>query len=113
MVYHLMQVLLGCTIPPTAEMEGVTISHFHGVVIHSCSRIGRGTIVYQHVTLGGRNGKVAPVVGENCVLGAGCCLLGDIRIGNNVHIGANAVVLEDIPDNCTVVGVPGKIIRQS
>ncbi len=59
---------------------------------------------------GERNGKGGPTIGDNVVIGAGACILGEIKIGNNVNIGANAVVLTDIPDNCTVVGVPGKII---
>ena len=111
-IYHLMQILLGCTIPPSAVLGGVTIAHFHGIVIHHHSKIGKGTVIYQQVTIGGRNGKGGPVVGENCILGAGCCVCGNITIGNNVHVGANAVVLNDIPDNCTVVGVPAKIVKK-
>lgn len=53
-----------------------------------------------------------PKIGENCIIGTGACVLGNIKIGNNVKIGANAVVLEDVPDDCTVVGVPGKIIKR-
>lgn len=56
--------------------------------------------------------KDGATIGKNCLLGAGCCVLGDITIGNNVKIGANAVVLENVPDNCTVVGVPAKIIKR-
>lgn len=52
------------------------------------------------------------MIGKHCVIGAGACVLGEITIGDNVKIGANAVVLTDIPDNCTVVGVPGKIVKQ-
>ena len=61
----------------------------------------------RNVTLG--NG-MGPKVGKNCVIGSGACLLGNIVIGDNVKIGANAVVLKDIPDNCTAVGVPARII---
>lgn len=112
-VYHLIQLLLGCTIPYSAVLEkGVNIAHFHGIVVHQKSKIGSGTIIYQNVCLGGRNGKGGPTIGKNCVLGAGSCILGEIIIGNNVNIGANAVVLNDIPDNCTVVGVPAKIIKK-
>ena len=112
MIYHMMQILLGCTIPPAADLRGVTIAHFHGIVIHHRSRIGKGTTVYQHVTLGGRNGQGGPIVGENCILGTGCCILGNVTIGDNVHIGANSVVLNDIPSKCTVVGIPGRIVKR-
>lgn len=111
--FRLMQILLGCTIPPSVVIgDKCTIAHFHGIVIHHETVIGRGTFLYQNVTLGGRNGKPGPIIGDNCIIGAGACVIGNIRIGNNVKIGANAVVLEDVPDNCTVVGVPGKIIKR-
>lgn len=113
MFYHLMQILLGCTIPYSAVLEkGVNIAHFHGIVIHQKSKIGKGTVIYQNVCIGGRNGKGGAIIGERCVLGAGCCILGEITIGNDVKIGANAVVLEDVPDNCTVVGIPAKIVKR-
>lgn len=112
-VYHLIQILFGCTIPYSTILEkGVNIAHFHGIVIHQKTKIGKGSIIYQNVCVGGRNGKGGAIIGENCILGTGCCILGEIKIGNNVKIGANAVVLEDIPDNCTVVGIPAKIVKE-
>ena len=90
--------------------KGVNIGHGIGIVIHQNSRIGKGTMIYQNVTIGSGNG---PIIGENCILGCGCCVLGDIVIGNNVKIGANAVVLKNVPDNCTVVGIPAKIVMQN
>lgn len=111
-VYHFMQILLGCTIPYSAVLEkGVNIAHFHGIVIHQNSKIGTETLIYQNVCIGGRNGKGGATIGERCILGAGCCILGEITIGNDVKIGANAVVLESVPDNCTVVGIPAKIVK--
>lgn len=111
-LYRIMQVLFGCTIPPQVILEkGVNIPHFHGIVIHPDTKIGSGTLIYQNVTLGGRNGQVGINVGRNCIIGAGACVLGKITIGDNVKIGANSVVLTDVPDNCTVVGVPGKIVN--
>lgn len=113
LIYHIIQLLFGCTIPYSAELaQGVNIAHFHGIVIHQASRIGKNTLLYQNVCLGGRNGKAGPVIGENCIIGAGACILGNITIGNNVKVGANSVVLESVPDGCTVVGVPGRIIRK-
>lgn len=112
-IYHFMQILLGCTIPYSAKIEkGVKIAHFHGIVIHQKSEIGEGTLIYQNVCIGGRNGQGGATIGKNCILGTGCCILGEIKIGDNVRIGANAVVLEDVPDNCTVVGVPAKIVKR-
>lgn len=112
-VYHLIQLLFGCTIPYSVELEdGVNIAHFHGIVLHQNTKIGKGTVIYQNVCIGGRNGKGGAIIGNNCILGAGCCILGKIKIGNNVRIGANSVVLEDIPDNNTVVGIPGKIVKR-
>ena len=112
-LYRAMQLLFGCTIPPSAVLEeGVDIPHFHGIVIHHKSVVGSGTLIYQNVTLGGRNGQGGPTIGNNCIIGCGACVLGEIHIGNNVKIGANAVVLENIPDNCTVIGIPGRISKR-
>ena len=54
----------------------------------------------------------APTIGNDCVIGCGACVLGEIHIGNNVKIGANSVVLNDVPDGCTVVGVPSRIVKR-
>lgn len=98
-----------CSIPFTTDIDkNVIFPHGIGIVLHQNTTIGEGTIIYQNVTIG--NG-MGPKVGKNCIIGTGACVLGDIKIGNNVKIGANAVVLQDIPDNCTVVGVPGRIIK--
>ncbi|WP_198540759.1 serine O-acetyltransferase [Capnocytophaga stomatis] len=82
-----------------------------GVVIHPDAIIGESTIILQNVTIGGRNDKFAPTIGENVFIGCGACILGGITIGNNVMIGANAVVITDIPDGSVVVGVPGKVVK--
>lgn len=111
--FHMMQLLLGCTIPPSCDLEdGVIIAHWHGIVMNHILHVGSQTVIYQNVTLGGINGRFGPNVGRNCILGAGAVILGDVTIGDNVKIGANAVVLKDVPANCTVVGVPGKIVKQ-
>lgn len=113
MWFHMMQLVLGCTIPPSCDIEdGVIIAHFHGIVMNHILHIGSQTIVYQNVTLGGVKGRYGPNIGRNCIIGAGAVILGDITIGDNVKIGANAVVLKDVPANCTVVGVPAKIVKR-
>lgn len=82
-----------------------------GVVIHQNTIIGNNVKVLQNVTIGGRNGSGLPIIGDNVVIGAGAVLLGDIKIGNNVRIGANAVVLCDVPEDAIAVGVPA-VIKQ-
>ncbi|WP_418359207.1 serine O-acetyltransferase [Sphingobacterium detergens] len=82
-----------------------------GVVLHEKAMIGENVVIMQNVTIGGRNGRGAPVIEDNVFIGAGACVLGDIVIGKNSSIGANAVVLKTVPENAVVVGVPGKIIK--
>ncbi len=84
-----------------------------GVVIHSDASIGCNCIISQHVTIGGGNSKYpgVPIIGDNVKINHGSIVFGGIHIGNNVVIGANAVVNIPVPDNAIVAGVPAKIIR--
>lgn len=82
----------------------------HGVYISRYSSIGTGCRIYQNVTIG-ENGRKAPRIGNNCLIGAGAVIIGDIAIGNNVKIGAGAVVFTDIPDNSTVVSQAPRILK--
>ncbi|KJJ84143.1 serine O-acetyltransferase [Candidatus Omnitrophus magneticus] len=108
--------LTGIEIHPGASIgKGFFVDHGMGVVIGETSIIGENVTLFQGVTLGGtgkEKGKRHPTIGNNVVIGAGAKVLGNITIGNNVNIGANAVVLKDVPDNCTVVGVPGRIAKK-
>src|SRR5699024_8513630 len=105
----------GIEIHPGAKIgRRCFIDHGIGVVIGETSVIGDDVMMYHGVTLGAVvNEKVKrhPTLGNNVLLGAGAVILGNINIGNNVKIGANAVVLNDVPDNSTAVGVPAKIIK--
>ncbi|NEP57675.1 MAG: serine O-acetyltransferase [Symploca sp. SIO2G7] len=107
----------GIEIHPGATIgKGVFIDHGMGVVIGETTIIGDYSLIYQGVTLGGtgkESGKRHPTLGENVVVGAGAKVLGNIHIGNNVRIGAVSVVLRDVPSDCTVVGVPGRVIYRS
>jgi serine O-acetyltransferase len=103
-------------IHPAARIGGgFFIDHGFGVVIGETSEIGRNVTMYQGATLGGtgkETGKRHPTLGDNVVVGAGAKVLGNIRVGDNVYIGANAVVLQSVLDDCTVVGVPGRCVKQ-
>lgn len=113
LIYHSMKILLGCTIPPQVILEeGCDIPHSHGIVFFHDVVIGKNSKIFQNVTLGGLPNACGIRIGENCIIGAGAVVLGHVTIGNNCKIGANAVVLMDVPDNCTVVGVPGRIINK-
>ena len=106
--------ITGIEIHPGAKVgQGVFIDHGSGVVIGETTEIGDNVTIYQGVTLGGtgkETGKRHPTIGDNVLISAGAKVLGSIKIGNNVKVGASSVVLDPVPDNCTVVGVPGKVI---
>ncbi len=106
----------GIEIHPLASIgKGLFIDHGMGVVIGETSVVGDNVTLYQGVTLGGtgkEKGKRHPNIGNNVVIGAGAKILGNITIGDNALIGANSVVIKDIDENCTVVGVPGRIVRK-
>ncbi len=90
------------------------IDHGMGVVIGETAEIGDDVLIYQGVTLGGtgnERGKRHPTLGNNVVVGTGAKVLGGIHIGNNARIGAGAVVVHPVPDNSTVVGIPGRVVR--
>lgn len=82
-----------------------------GVVLHKRTKIGKNCMIGSNVTVGGKSGHFeVPIIGDNVFIATGAKVLGPIVIGNNVVIGANAVVIKNVPDNCTVAGVPAKII---
>ena len=105
----------GIEIPPGAKIgKGLFIDHGAGVVIGETTEIGDNCTLYQNVTLGGTGkdlGKRHPTLGNNVMVGAGARVLGPFKIGDNSKIAANAVVLEEVPPNCTAVGVPARIVR--
>ena len=114
---HIARFLTGIEIHPGATIgKGVFIDHGMGVVIGETAIVGDYSLIYQGVTLGGtgkESGKRHPTLGENVVVGAGAKVLGNIQIGNQVRIGAGSVVLRDVPSDCTVVGIPGRIVYRS
>ena len=107
--------LTGVEIHPAADVgDGLFIDHGMGVVIGETADVGNDVTLYQGVTLGGTGfatGKRHPTVEDNVTIGSGAKLLGPIRIGHGAKIGANAVVVHDVPPNSTVVGNPGHTVR--
>lgn len=106
----------GIEIHPGAEIgKGLFIDHGSGVIIGETTIIGDNVTLYQGVTLGGtgkEQGKRHPTLEDNVMVSAGAKILGSFTIGENSKIGAGSVVLEEVPPNCTVVGVPGRIVKR-
>ncbi len=113
-ISQLSRFLTGIEIHPGAKIgDGLFIDHGTGVVIGETAEIGNNVTIYQGVTLGGtgkEKGKRHPTIGNNVVISSGAKVLGSFTVGDNVKIGAGSVVLKPVPPNCTVVGVPGKIV---
>lgn len=105
----------GIEIHPGAKIgRRFFIDHGMGVVIGETTEIGDDVLLYQGVTLGGtgkEKGKRHPTIGNNVVIGTGAKILGNIRIGDFVKVGAGSVVIRSVPDHSTVVGVPGRVVR--
>ncbi|UCG51313.1 MAG: serine acetyltransferase [Candidatus Latescibacterota bacterium] len=107
----------GIEIHPGAKIgKGLFIDHGMGIVIGETTEIGNNCIMFHHVTLGGTGkhvGKRHPTIGDNVMLGTAATLLGPIKVGDNVRVGAETFIINrDVPDNCTVVGAPGVIVRK-
>lgn len=100
--------------PDTKIGAGLRIFHGFGIVIHENAEIGKNFTILQNCTIGNGNretSKIAGHIGDNVVLSAGSVVIGDVKIGNNSIIGANAVVTHDIPENSIAVGAPAKVIK--
>ena len=117
LISHFGRFFTGIEIHPGAQIgQGVFIDHGMGVVIGETAIVGDYSLIYQGVTLGGTGkeiGKRHPTIGTNVVVGAGAKVLGNINIGNNVRIGAGSIVLRHVPSDCTVVGIPGRVVSKS
>ena len=106
----------GIEIHPGAKIgKGLFIDHGMGVVIGETTEIGENCLLYQGVTLGGtgkETGKRHPTIGNNVMISAGAKIIGSFTVGDNSKIGAGSVVIEEVPPNCTVVGVPGRVVKR-
>ena len=116
MVSQMARGITGIEIHPGATIgSGLFIDHGMGVVIGETTEIGNNCTLYQGVTLGGtgkETGKRHPTLGDNVLVGAGARVLGPVNIGNGAKIASGAVVLKDVPDNATAVGIPAKVVRR-
>lgn len=114
-INYISRMLTGIDIHPGAKIaNGIMIDHGQGVVIGQTAVVEEGCLIYQGVTLGGtgkETGKRHPTLKKNVVVGAGAKILGNITVGEKSRIGAGSVVMQNVPDGCTVVGIPGKIVR--
>ncbi len=115
-ISQLTRFFTGIEIHPGAKIgKGLFIDHGAGVVIGETCEIGDNVTIYQGVTLGGtgkEKGKRHPTIGNNVIIASGAKVLGSFKIGDNSKIGAGSVVLQEVPPNSTVVGIPGKIVVQ-
>jgi serine O-acetyltransferase len=116
LISQLMRFFTGIEIHPGAKIEsGLFIDHGMGVVIGATAEVGKNCVLFHNVTLGGtgkHEGKRHPTIGNNVMIGTGAILLGPIKVGNDVKIGANTFVInKNIPSNSTVVGDPGRIVK--
>ena len=114
---ELTRILTGVEIHPGAVLgTGLFIDHATGVVIGETAEVGDDVTIYQGVTLGGTSsdpGKRHPTIGDRVIIGAGAKVLGPIKIGDDSRIGANAVVVKEVPSSAVVVGVPGQVISRT
>ena len=116
LISQLSRFFTGIEIHPGAKIgKGILIDHGTGVVIGETVVMGDNCTIYQGVTLGGtgkHKGKRHPTLGNNVLVGAGAKILGPFTVGDNSKIAANAVVLDEVPPNCTAVGIPARIIKR-
>ena len=116
-ISHLTRIITGIEIHPAAKIgRRLFIDHGEGIVIGATTIIGDDCLLYQQVTLGGTGkdkGKRHPTLGNNVVVGAGAKILGNINIGDKVRVGAGSVVIHDVPEHSTVVGIPARIVHRT
>lgn len=115
-ISYITRIITGIEIHPAAKIgRRFFIDHGEGVVIGATTEIGDDVLIYQQVTLGGtgkEQGKRHPTLGNNVIIGAGAKVLGNITLGDFVRVGAGSVVVEDVPEYSTVVGIPGRVVHQ-
>lgn len=110
--YKFVQHWTGIQLPSCTHVGGgLLFAHFSCIVINGGTSIGENCTIFQGVTIGSARGKGAPHIGNNVVLAAGAKVIGNIRIEDNVFVGANAVATKSLPQNCVAAGVPAKVLN--
>lgn len=118
MLYLVIRIFTSSEIPATCKIgQGFRLEHGgNGIIIHGESIIGDNARIFHQVTLGintfDKENYGAPIIGNNAYIGAGVKIIGHVKVGDNVRIGANAVVTKDIPSSSTAVGIPARILQQ-
>jgi len=116
LIYYLQFLLFNSSVPYKCQIGKDTKFAYGGMatVIHERAVIGMHCLIGQGVTIGGKSKQYeVPRIGDYVYISAGARIIGNVKIGNNVIVGANAVVTKDVPDNCMVAGVPAKVIREN
>ena len=113
-IQRFVEMTTGISIPPEADIgKGLLINHFGGIIVNDGTKIGEFCTISHCVTLGNkRPGGKSPVIGDNVYIATGAKILGDITVGDNCIIGANAVVMDSMPADSIIAGVPGKIVKR-
>ena len=102
----------GIQIPPNTIGAGLTIFHYGTIIVNPYAKIGSGAVLNPGVTIGNKHGRYdTPIIGDNVTFGTGAKVIGPIRVGNNVVIAPNAVVVKDVPNNAIVAGIPAKVLK--
>lgn len=113
MIFNKLNVIGGCIIGRGADFgAGFVLVHSNGVVINTSVKGGRNVVIEHQVTIGAEKGQ-SPVLGDDIFIGAGARILGAVTLGNGAKVGANAVVLDDVPAGTTVAGIPARIVKTS
>ncbi len=116
LIYIFNRILFGVVLPPSAKVGKNVVFGYSGlaIVVHKRAEIGDNVVIGPNVTIGGRSGlERVPVIEDGVTIGAGARILGPVRVGRGAFIGANAVVLCDVPAGATAVGVPARIVKTS
>jgi serine O-acetyltransferase len=114
LVFKGVEIATGISLPPSATIgAGLHVGHFGGIIVHSDAILGERCAIGPGVVIGARGQGVAgtPVLGDGVYVGVGAKILGPVTIGSDVRIGANSVVISDLPDHATAVGIPARIVR--
>lgn len=111
LVFNRQSKKLGFSIPINVFGPGLSIAHYGTIVVNGKAQVGANCRIQACVVIGGKVGsEYYPVIGDNCYIGSGAKIIGDVKLGNNVKIGANAVVTKSFGDNVTLVGIPARIM---